>query len=63
MKLEEQIQAYQENLDAVEKEAKLLLMRIKKARQEIKNIHTEEDARAFSDENNLQEGFEIIDLW
>lgn len=49
-------------LDQLEKEANVLLGRIKTTREDLESVHTYEEAKEFDRTHDLEEGFDIITL-
>lgn len=63
MDLEEKKKNCLKEINEVEAEAKILLKRLEKARNELPYVKTWEDAERFSDENDIEEGFEHIQIF
>lgn len=63
MDLEQSKQDFMDSLNEVENEATILLDRIKKSKSELKKVKTKEDIDRFNSENEIEKGFEHIQLF
>lgn len=63
MDLEKEKKEFMDYLLDLEKETRILLERIEKAKTELPNIKTKEDGEKFNSENELEKGLEHITLF
>ena len=57
------IEEYEKNMYELLKDISTLLLSISKALEDVENIETEEDAKKFDKEHDLEEGLEHIELF
>ena len=63
MNIEKWKEKSMESLNDVEKEAEILLDRIKKAKNSLEKVSDRQDADRFFEENNIEQGFKHIGLF
>ena len=63
MDIEKSKQEYLNTLNELQNEILLLQSRIKKAKNQILNVKTEDDIKRFRSENDLEEGLKYICLF
>lgn len=63
MNIEKLKQEYQNTLDELQNDILILQSNIKKAKNELINVETEEDIEHFYEENDLEDGLKHISLF
>lgn len=63
MNIEELKSIHLQLINELQKEVEILNKRIEKAKTELSNVKTSEDLEKFRKENDLEEGFEHIELF